>query len=378
MEVRMPTLLAVALATALGCGGGDDGPAWQWEVQTPEAQQMDSTTLDGARAYAFQPGKNTQGVVVTRRGVLVAEWYEDGRDMTSYAASWSAAKSFASAIVGIAIDEGAIAGVDVPLTDYYPQWEGTGHAAITLETVLHMATGLEWVEAYQLSNANESDVAQLVLTTDSPLDYVLSKPLEADPDTEFEYSSGDTLLLSGIVEQGTGMPAGEFAEDRLFSKLDIEGADWWQAQTGETLTYCCVDMTSRDFARFGLLFMQNGMWEGEQIVPADWVEASITPSPLYDGYGYQWWLVGRYEPDLPDDLFAALGLDGQFIYVIPSLDLVVVRNGHYDKDIGPPIADPTLFIRYPSSGLTPGAGTLPPDEWSHAAFLGPILDSITD
>ena len=78
------------------------------------------------------------------------------------------------------------------------------------------------------------------------------------------------------------------------------------------------------------------------------------------------------------DGIAALGFDGQFIYVIPSLELVVVRNGHYDKDIGPPIADPTLFLRYPNGGLTPGAGTLPPDSWSHAQFLGPILDSIVD
>ena len=108
---------------------------------TPAEQGMDATVLEGARTYAFQPGKNTQGVVVTRRGVLVAEWYEEGRDATSYAGSWSMAKSFTSALVGIAIDEGKIPGVDVKLVDYYPQWAGSPRADITLENVLHMSTG---------------------------------------------------------------------------------------------------------------------------------------------------------------------------------------------------------------------------------------------
>ena len=337
-----------------------------------------SSRLEGARTYAFADGKNTQGVVVTRRGVLVAEWYEDGAGPDSYAASWSMAKSFTSALIGIAIDEGKIDGVDVPLTDYYPQWSGSSHDRIRLEHVLHMASGLEWFEAYDLSMANESDAAQLIITTGSPLEYVLARSVEFEANTVFEYSSGDSLLMSGVLAQASGMTAGEYAASRIFSPLDIEGAQWWRAQTGETLTYCCVDMTSRDFARFGLLYMQGGMWQGEQIVPASWVEASLTPSPLYGGYGYQWWLVGRTEAELPDDVFAAIGFDGQFIYVIPSLELVVVRNGHYDKDIGPPIADPTLFLRYPSGGLTPGAGTVPPDSWSDAAFLGPIIDSIGD
>ena len=339
---------------------------------------MDATTLDGARAYAFQEGKYTQGVVVTRRGVIVAEWYEDGAGPQSYAASWSMAKSVTSALIGIAIDEGAIPDVHVPLADYYPVWGGSPHEQIRLEHVLQMASGLEWLEAYDLSSANESDVAQLVLTTESPLDYVLARPVESPPNTAYLYSSGDSLLLSGVLAQATGMSAGEYAADRLLSRLDIEGAEWWIAKTGETLTYCCLDMTTRDFARFGLLYMHGGLWGDEQVVPASWVTASLTPSPLYDGYGYQWWLSPSFADDLPDDSFAAQGHDGQYIYVVPSLELIVVRNGHYDKDMGPPIADPTLFLYYPSGGLNPGAGTMPPDSWSHTDFLRPILDSIVD
>ncbi len=337
---------------------------------------MSSAMLEGARTYAFQPGKNTQGVVVTRHGVLVAEWYEDGRDAKSYAGSWSMAKSFTSALVGIAIAEKRIPDVGVKLVDYYPQWAGSPRDQITLENTLHQSTGLEWDEDYVIEHASTSDVVHLVFTTDSPLEYVLSKPLEFPPNTMFEYSSGNTLLMSGVIEKATGKRAGDYAQEKLFGKLDIEGAEWWRAKTGETLTYCCVDMTSRDFARFGLLYMQRGMWNGEQVVPAAWVDASVTAAPTYEGYGYQWWLEGKTDPALPADLFAAEGHDGQFIYVIPSLELVVVRNGHYDKFDGPPIAEPQLFLRYPSDGLTPGGGTLPPDSWSHVEFLKPIIASI--
>jgi CubicO group peptidase (beta-lactamase class C family) len=365
----------VSVLVVVGCSS--DPPGWEWPEGTPAEQGMDAAMLEGARTYAFAEGKHTQGVVVTRGGVLVAEWYAEGRDATSYGASWSVGKSFTSALIGIAIDEGTIDGIGVSLADYYPAWAGDARAMITLEHVLQMSTGLEWNEDYNINNANDSDVVKLVFTTDSPLDYVVAKPAEVPPNTEFEYSSGNTLLMSGILAQATGMSAGEYAQSRLFAKLDIDGADWWRAKTGETLTYCCVDMTSRDFARFGLLYLQRGEWNGEQIVPAAWVDASIAPSPRYAGYGYQWWLEGRTSTGLPEDLYAAEGHDGQFIYVIPSLDLVVVRNGTYDKFDGPAIADPQLFLKYPSDGLgNGGGGTIGPDSWDHAAFLRPILDSI--
>ena len=339
---------------------------------------MDASVLDGARAYAFLPGKNTQGVVVTRRGVIVAEWYDEGANRNSYGTSWSVAKSFSSAAIGIAIEEGAIAGVDVPLTDYYPAWRGAPQEGIVLEHVLQQATGLEWEESYNPDDIDASDVIQLVLTEDSPLEYVLNKPLESPPNTVFEYSSGNTLLLSGILQQATGMSAGDYAQGNLLQRIGIEGADWWRATTGETLTYCCLDMTSRDFARFGLLYMRGGVWEGEQVVPEAWVSASIAPSKAYAGYGYQWWLIGSENGELPEDTFAALGFDGQFIYVIPSLELVVVRNGHYNKFDGDAVADPTLLARLPPGGFLPDLGSRPPDSWDDVAFLKPILDAVVD
>ena len=112
-------------------------------------------------------------------------------------------------------------------------------------------------------------------------------------------------------------------------------------------------------------------------MPAAWAADSVAPSEVYAGYGYMWWLLGQSDPALPDDTYAALGHDGQFVYVIPSLDLVVVRNGDYYKSPGDPVATPNLFDRLPSNGLVEDAGTTPPDRWDDAAFLGPIVEAIT-
>src|SRR5687767_11009845 len=167
---RMLARVGLACAVLTACSSE---PKWEWPTSTPEEQGMNAATLEGAKTYAFAPGKNTQGVVVTRRGVLVAEWYEDGRDATAYGASWSMAKSFTSALIGIAIDEGKIDGVGVKMVDYYPEWAGSSRDQITLEHVLHMSSGLQWSEIYNPEMANESDVVQLVFTTESPLAYVV-------------------------------------------------------------------------------------------------------------------------------------------------------------------------------------------------------------
>ena len=310
-----------------------------------------------------------------RDGVIVAEWYADGAGPDSWVASWSVAKSFASAAVGIAIEEGKIPGVDEPMTTWYPAFAGTEREDMTLEDVLQMGSGLDWVENYDPEALAESDIIRMVVGERDQLTYAASQPAEVAPGTRWSYSSGDTMLLSGVIEQATGMPADEYATEVLFEPLGLERAEWWRDGEAHTLTYCCFDSTSRDFARFGQLYLQNGLWGDEQVVPEDWVEDSLVPSASSaeagEPYGYQWWLG---EPEgIDEDVFAAVGHDGQWIYVIPGLDMVVVRNGTYVKNPGPPIADPNLFPVYPSDGFVPGQGTTPPDDWEPAEFLGPII-----
>lgn len=335
---------------------------------------MDSAVLEGARNYAFQKGRNTQGVVVVRDGVIVAEWYEDGRDEATFGTSWSVAKSFTSALIGIAIGEGLIDGVDTPVAEFFPEWQGTSKAGITLRHILSMESGLEWDEDYTPDDV--SDIIRMIVLERDHLAYAAGRPLQVAPGTRFSYSSGDTMLLSGVLEAVTGGRAGDYAREKLFGPIGMEPVDWWRDAAGHTATYCCLDTPSRQFAKFGLLYLRGGRWEDRQVVPAEWVQASTTPQGVWEGYGYQWWLTGRTNAGLPRDLYSARGHDGQYIYIVPSLDLVVVRNGHYDKYPGEPMANPSLWALLPSDGLVKGRGTVPPDSWSDTEFLGPILRSI--
>ena len=343
----------------------------------PADEGMDATKLEGAKTYAFEPGKNTQGVVVVRHGTIVAEWYAPGADQDSWAASWSMSKSVASALVGIAIDEGKIPSLDVPMTTYYPDWAETGRGDITLRDVLEMSPGLTWEENYSPSSLDTSDVINMVVRESDQLAYAASRPAEVPPGTAFVYSSGTSMLLSGVLQQATGMEARDYAQQKLWDRIGVDQVEMWTDAEGHTLTYCCVDTTSRGFARFGQLFLDDGAWGSEQVVPESWVAASVAGSRAAPTtYGLQWWLDDV--SGVPADMFSAQGHDGQFIYVIPSLDLVVVRNGTYAKEDGPPVADPTLFAHYPSDGLIPGKGTIAPDRWDDSAFLTPIVESIND
>lgn len=376
--------VALSLLLGAGCGSDGTGPsefagpgAAGWEVSAPADRGMDAVTLEEARRYAFDPGKNTQGVVVVRNGVIVAEWYEEGRDPSSFASSWSVAKSFTGALIGIAIEDGLIEGLDVSMAEFLPSWRGTDKEAVRLRDVLSMASGLEWTENYSPA-AGPSDIITMIVGELDHLAYVASRPLQVPPGTRFRYSSGDTMLLSGVLESVTGGAAAQYARERLFDPIGMAPVDWWSDASGQTATYCCIDTPSRDFARFGLLYLRGGRWDGVEVVPKDWVEESTSPNEVTTGYGYQWWLTGRSRDGLPQDVYSARGHDGQFIYVVPSLDLVVVRNGHYDKHPGPPVAAPSLWALLPSDGIIEGAGTVPPDSWNDEAFLAPILASVVD
>lgn len=377
--------LAGLVLLLAGCGSDATGPttdfagpsAEGWATAAPSDHGMDTDRLDEARQYAFDPAKNTQSVVVVRNGVIVAEWYEDGRDASSFATSWSVAKSFTSALIGIAIDEGLIESVDVSMADFLPQWRGTEKEAITLRDVLSMATGLDWTESYSPAGG-PSEIIRMIVNEVDHLDFVASRPLEVPPGSRFSYSSGDTMLLSGVLQSVTGGAAVQYAREKLFDPIGMAPVDWWSDATGQTATYCCIDTPARSFARFGLLYLRGGDWNGTQVVPSAWVDESTSPNEATIHYGYQWWLTGRSRDGLPEEVYSARGHDGQFIYVVPSLDLVVVRNGHYDKYDGEPMANPSLWSLIPSSGLIDGAGSVPPDSWNDEAFLGPILDSVVE
>ncbi len=237
-----------------------------------------------------------------------------------------------------------------------------------------MASGLRWNESYDPGDLGLSDIAQMIVAETDHLAYASSRPLEVPPGTRWSYFSGDTMLLSGVLEAVTGRTAGEYAREKTFDPIGMNSAEWWLDAAGHTTTYCCLDATSREFAKLGLLYLRGGEWNGTQVVPADWVEVSTSPS-VVEHYGYQWWL-----DDTPSghSMYIAIGVDGQYICVVPALDLVVVRNGRYFKYDGPAQADPSLWARIPADGLLPGQGTIAPDEWSDDDFIGRVEAAILD
>jgi CubicO group peptidase (beta-lactamase class C family) len=359
------SLLALAAAcgdstSSSGSGSGLRWPGAEWELSTPEREGMDAATLDGARAYAFAEGRSTQGVVVVRNGAIVAEWYAEGADATSLGTSWSMAKSFAGTLVGIAIDRGEIATLDVPLADFFPEWRGGDKANVTLRDLLEMRSGIRWNE---LANATS-----LYLEGTDQLAFALARPLAFAPGTTWNYSSADSMLISGVIEAATGRRAKDYAAEVLLGPIGMS-AEWWVDGSSHALTYCCIDAPTREYARFGLLFARGGEWDGRQVVSREWVAEATRPLDGAAFYALHWWTNGNaaMAPSAPADLFAARGLHNQDVYVIPSLDLVVVRNGLYERFGGEAVRTGGNVHR-----------TQPPSDWSVERFLAPVVASVVD
>ena len=333
----------------VACGGADsdDGVAQQtptseadaiswptegWEVSSPEAEGMSSVELAGLDGYCDEFG--CQAVVVARHGRIVWETYAAGWDQDSTDIGFSTAKSVTSALVGIAIEEGLIEGVDQRASDFVKEWQGTDKEEITLRHLLSLTSGLEWDEGY----TGQNDVTSMFTSSDH-VSYVLERPLAVQPGERFQYSTGDPEVFSRILLEATGVEAREYAADKIFSVIGMLLAFWPVDALGQTMTYCCITTTAREFAKFGYLYLRDGQWDGRQIVPAQWVRESTQPSQeMFMQYGFYWWLPQF--PDAPEDTFEARGIQAKHIYVIPSLDIVAVRLGTVDR-----AGDGNAFLR---------------------------------
>ncbi|MDG2305640.1 MAG: serine hydrolase [Candidatus Binatia bacterium] len=364
---KSTAFFALAPLLVLSCGGGSSGggssasptealefPGSEWTESSPADQGMDAAGIEQAFDYAFQDGKETQGVVVVKNGYLIAERYSDGADASTLATSWSVAKSFTSATIGIAVDSGALEGIDLPVSDLITRWKGTAKEDITIRALLEMRSGLDW-------NEGESSTLYYIAEEDQ-VAAALDLDVVAPPHERFNYTSPNSMLLGEVVTAAVGRSQADFAQDRLFGPIGMS-ADWWLDGAGQTMGYCCIDATTRDFARFGLLFARGGEWQGEQVVSRAWVEESTRPLPGAEFYSHHWWT--RTQPGLPTDLYSAQGLHTQRIYVVPSLDLVVARNGSYQR-----VGDEAV-----RAGTNVHV-TQPPDQWSDADFLRPIVAAV--
>jgi CubicO group peptidase (beta-lactamase class C family) len=334
---------------------GEYWPTTSWRSCRPEEVGMESEKLLKVYDYVADSAMFTKGIVIIRSGYIVGESYFDGNNEYSHFESYSMAKSFISALIGIALDQEIIESVDTPLYHFYPelmQKKGirvrgeilnesmstsgetlsevlppSGKRFITIKNVLQMSSGLEWDES---DIDLFSDVPQMILSDDY-IQYVLGKPLTHEPGTYWRYSSGDSMLLSGIIERATGRTAYAFGYDNLFLPIGIPDIIWESDPAGHTIGGWGIDAKVREFAKFGYLYLKKGQWDNQQVVSEVWVDESVRPvSEGVNFYGYQWWLKpdseGNQGSVVPDDVFYAQGFLNQNIFIIPGEDIVIVRT----------------------------------------------------
>ncbi len=322
---------------------GTEWPTREWPVGAVAAG------IDGAALKALldtacndpQPAgtSRTHGLLVVHRGRIVAERYAPEFGPYDTQPSWSMAKSMLHAVVGILCADGRL---DVAAPAPVPQWQRAGdpRAAITLDSLLHMTSGLHFIEDY-VQDAT-SDVIKMLLRPGAAdmAAFAAGFPADFPPDTVFNYSSGTSNIISGVVGRivGNGDAYREFLRRALFDRIGMASALPRFDRSGAWIASSYCFCTPQDFARFGLLYLRDGVWEGNRILPPGWVDYARTPGPVQPspvaaatpeeiqeealGYGAHWWL---WQDDL--GTFSANGYAGQFIVLVPALDLIVVRNG---------------------------------------------------
>ena len=279
---------------------------------------------------------NTKAVIVVYDGRMIAERYAPGISENTALAGWSLAKSVTNALVGILVFQGKLS-IDQPVP--LPEWSGTGdpRKSITLDHLLRMCSGLKFDET---SGPFVSDVNLMLLRSRDAAAYALAKPLKYEPGSHWQYSSGTTNIISRIIRDSmSGNIADYHAYPRkaLFDKIGMTSAVMEVDAAGTFVGSSFIYATARDWARFGLLYLQDGVWNGERILPPGWVSYSTQPTPAAQSrpYGAHFWLnrsdmiPGKAKPleKLPPDTFYASGYEGQNVVIIPSRKVVIVRLG---------------------------------------------------
>ena len=338
------SLLGLMLTTGMACAvsAADDLP-----TATPESRGMDSSLLESAiSAVENDQYGDINALLVMRGGDLVLEHYFSPEYFgPNYRYSVrSVTKTVTSILVGIALDQGLIDGVDTPVLEFLPAYTDLANPdprkeAITLSHVLSMTAGLEWDELSTGYGDPANDVNRMAASADW-IRHVLDRPMVHDPGTVLEYSSGLSVLLSGVLETTTGGSAEDFAAEHLFGPIGIERWSWALTPGNRINTGWGLGLTRRDMARIGLLFQGGGRWNGHQVVSTQWISESTREHAGGDpdsfiyrdyAYGYQWWRLKDHDPvvrDLPvNDVYFAWGDGGQMILVSPQLELVVVSTG---------------------------------------------------
>jgi len=322
----------LALLLFSSCNDNPSEPVNQnylWEISTPDAEGMDKQKIDSAFIHSKNLGY-VDGLLVIRNGKIVAEKYFNGYDQNTAHNVKSVSKSFLSAIVGIALREGYLSSLDLKVLDYFSEYVYQGmderKKDITIKHLMTMRMGIDTEENNLLD----------VLNTSNWIKTTIELPLLSAPGEKFRYNTLETHLLSAILSKEIEMDLLEFARKYLFEPMGITIHNWMKDPQGYYFGGSEMYFTPRNMAVLGYLYLNKGKLNGKQIVPADWVDLSLTKTWEKDSkewgvlkeynYGYLWWLgkINGYK------MFWALGYGGQTVLTFPDLNLIVVTTAGYN------------------------------------------------
>ncbi len=285
----------------------------------------------------------TTGFIITHKGTIIYEQYHRGMEEGTTHISWSLAKSFVSALVGSAYEEGLIKSLEEPVTKYLPELKSSGYDGVLIKDVLQMSSGIRFTEDYRDFNSDINRFGRSFALGSSLEKFTKSLKRERKPGNYNQYVSIDTQVLGMLVIKVTGKSLSAYLQEKIWEPLGMEyDAQWIVDRKGVEAAFGGLNVALRDYAKFGLLYLNEGNWNGLQVISKEWVQQSLTPdaphlqpgadNPLSDnvfGYGYQWWV-----PEKPDNDFFASGIYNQYIYGNKGKDLLIVKTSanHHFKE----------------------------------------------
>ena len=309
-------------------------------IDLPESFISNDSTIN---TQAYLDYTLTDALIVLRHDTIYFEYYSNQFTAEDRHISWSVSKSVISALFGIAIDEGKIKSIEETVTDYLPEFAGTGYDGVRIKDVLQMSSGVGFNEDYGDFNSDINVMGRYFALGMPMADFAKRLKRERKSGTFNHYVSIDTQVLGMILTRATGETITDYMYKKLWEPIGATSEAYWIVdKSGMEFVLGGLNVTARDYAKIGQLYLDSGRWHGKQLVPEEWVIASITPDAPHlmpgvretalrkDGYGFQWWIpYGR------EDEFNAQGIYGQFIYVDPDKDMVIVKlssNYHFKND----------------------------------------------
>lgn len=283
--------------------------------------------------YDYLAVGRVSGLLVLHEGEVAYERYLLGNNERTRWMSMSVVKSITAILIGVAIQDGQIKHIDDPIVDYLPEFKGSAYDGVTVRQILQMSSGVSWNETYTDPSSDRRAMleAQILQQPGAVLSLMKELPRVAEPGSKWNYSTGETHVAGALVRAATGMPVADYLSEKIWQPMGMEAdATWWlESSKGLEVGGSGLSATLRDYARFGMFMLQDGVINGTRVLPKGWMADAARPQQFGEKtapYGYMLWTM-------PDDAFAAVGIFGQWIYVNPKRNIVIAMWSAQSKPV---------------------------------------------